>query len=246
MKIVTLNTWGGIAGVEGLMEFFKKHQDVDIFCLQEIFNGEEDKNFKHSEKKEYNLFNLIQKNLPDHIGFFRPHLKDIYGLALFTKKLFSVIEEGEYFVHKNKGYLPEDNYGFHARNIQFVKINDGKKEICVINFHGLWNGQGKGDTEDRIKQSENIVSFIKDLKTPYVLCGDFNLLPDTESLKMIESLDVRNLIKDYNITSTRTSFYDKDVKFADYAFASKDLKVINFQVLPDEVSDHSPLYLEVE
>jgi len=34
--------------------------------------------------------------------------------------------------------------------------------------------------------------------------------------------------------------------FADYAFASKNIKINQFQVLPDEVSDHLALLLDFE
>lgn len=35
-------------------------------------------------------------------------------------------------------------------------------------------------------------------------------------------------------------------KHADYAFVTKGLNVLDFKVLPDEISDHSPLLIEVE
>jgi endonuclease/exonuclease/phosphatase family metal-dependent hydrolase len=54
---------------------------------------------------------------------------------------------------------------------------------------------------------------------------------------------MRNLIREYKITSTRTSFYPKTEKFADYFFVSPEVQVNDFQVLPDEVSDHAPLLL---
>ncbi|MGH7175090.1 MAG: endonuclease/exonuclease/phosphatase family protein, partial [Minisyncoccia bacterium] len=56
---------------------------------------------------------------------------------------------------------------------------------------------------------------------------------------------MRNLIEEYKITSTRTSFYDETEKFADYAFVSPEAKVLDFKVLPEEVSDHAALYLEI-
>ena len=57
---------------------------------------------------------------------------------------------------------------------------------------------------------------------------------------------MRNLIHEYNINSTRTSFYTKPEKYADYIFTSKDLLIKNFEVLPEEVSDHAALLLEIE
>ena len=56
---------------------------------------------------------------------------------------------------------------------------------------------------------------------------------------------MRNLIKEFGVTSTRTSFYTKPVKFADYVFVSKDINLKNLKILPHEVSDHTPLLIEV-
>lgn len=251
MKIITLNTWGGQAGTKNLLQFFEKYNDIDIFCLQEIFNGGEnnfsEKNEKESKLREYNLFNLIQEVLPDHQSFFRPHLKDHYGLAMFIKKDILISEEGEYFVHKDKDFFPTDKLGFHARNIQYVTTKINNDDITILNFHGLWNGQGKSDTEDRINQSKKIISFIKSIKNDFILCGDFNLSPDTKSLQMIEQeLSVHNLISEYDITSTRTSLYTKENKYADYVFTSKNIKIKKFEVLSDEVSDHAPILIEID
>ena len=55
---------------------------------------------------------------------------------------------------------------------------------------------------------------------------------------------MRNLIKENNITSTRSSHYEKDVKFADYILVSRDIKIRTFEVLKDIVSDHLPLFLD--
>ncbi|MCU0680644.1 MAG: hypothetical protein MUF50_05100 [Planctomycetes bacterium] len=58
-----------------------------------------------------------------------------------------------------------------------------------------------------------------------------------------------NLIEKYKITCTRSSYYRNlasHTHFADYAFISPEIMVNNFFVLPDEVSDHLPLFLEFE
>jgi endonuclease/exonuclease/phosphatase family metal-dependent hydrolase len=165
---------------------------------------------------------------------------------MMVKKDIEILEEGEIFVYKHKGYIPEGDLGNHARNIQYVKVSNSGNELSVINFHGLWNGKGKGDTEDRILQTKNILDFIENLSHEIVLCGDFNLRPDTESIKLFEDAGMHNLIKEYGITSTRTSHYTKDEKFADYAFVSQGIKVKDFKILPDEVSDHAALYIEIE
>lgn len=57
---------------------------------------------------------------------------------------------------------------------------------------------------------------------------------------------MHNLISEYNVTSTRSSLYTKEEKFADYTFISKGIAVQGFRVLQDVVSDHLPLLLEFD
>jgi endonuclease/exonuclease/phosphatase (EEP) superfamily protein YafD len=140
--------------------------------------------------------------------------------------------------------LPEGDIGNHARNIQFITTEFQDSPLTVVNFHGLWNGRGKGDSEDRLNQSKKIKEFVETLQGNVVMCGDFNLLPNTQSVQILEDIGLKNLIKETGVTSTRTSHYTKPDKFADYIFISRDINVKDFKVLPEEVSDHSALYLE--
>lgn len=115
----------------------------------------------------------------------------------------------------------------------------------IMNVHGLWNGMGKTDTPERIAQSEKIKEFMDNVPDRKILCGDFNLKPDTRSLKIIAD-GMHDLIDKYNILSTRTSYYPKEEKFADYVFTSPDIKINKFSVLRDEVSDHAPLLVDFD
>ena len=112
-----------------------------------------------------------------------------------------------------------------------------------MNVHGLWNGNGKTDSPERIKQSQKIREFIDSEEAPKILCGDLNLRPDTESVKILGK-GLHNLIQIHNITSTRTSLYPKEERFADYIFTSPEIPINAFQVLEAEVSDHSPLLID--
>lgn len=241
MKLVSLNIFGGRVH-KPLLDFLKEHENIDFFCFQEVYDNAEGKEIIYLDAK-LNIYKDIEAVLLDYKGYYRPHLKDYYGLAVFVKKGINVVQEGEHYVHKNKGYIPVDHVGFHAKNIQYIKVRSNKKDIFIINFHGLWNGKGKTDTEERLNQSKKIKEFVDSLLGEKILCGDFNLLPDTKSLEILEQ-GMSNLIKVYGITSTRTSLYTKPVRYADYVLISPDIKVENFTVLPDEVSDHCPLFLE--
>lgn len=249
MKVISLNTWGGEAGVPELLSFLQEHRDVDVFCFQEVWNGGEHMLGKKGggswlERRVTTLLSDIRSALPEYRDFYRPHFYDFYGLALFVKDGLEIVDEGEHYIYKEKGWVSSEEFGNHARTLQYVTIRTPMGLQTIVQLHGLWNGKGKGDSDDRLEQSERIAQFVSTLTNPFVILGDFNLRPDTESVGKLENIGLRNLISEYGITSTRTSHYTKPEKFADYTFVSKGTTVEDFKVLPDEVSDHAPLYLE--
>ena len=238
MKIVSLNTWGGRV-YKPLLEFFKTHSDVDVFCLQEVYhNAVTEVVKKENFEDALNLHTDIQEILTEYQGYFRPHVDNCYGLAIFAKKDLKVEEEGDIMIFNVHDYKKGAN---HSRNLQYLKL----KNLTIANVHGLWNGKGKTDTEERLDQSKIIKGFLETTNTPNVLCGDLNLLPDTKSIEILELAGMKNLIKEFAVTSTRTSYYTKPEKFADYMFVTPDINVVDFKVLPEEVSDHSALLLEI-
>jgi endonuclease/exonuclease/phosphatase family metal-dependent hydrolase len=243
MTIISLNTWAGVL-LDPLLEFFCQYRDTDIFCLQEIYKNAIGKETSGHATLEMRLtiFEQIEEVLRDtHEGYFHPCHKDFYGQAIFIKKGIQVEEEGSIFIFENPAPAKR---GLHSRNLEFVRIQHAGEPLVIANVHGLWNGMGKTDSDARLEQSRRIRDFIKGRQEQVIVVGDFNLNPDTESIA-IASEGMRNLIAEYGITSTRTSHYEKPGKYADYALVSPGVNVADFKVLPDEVSDHAALYLEI-
>jgi len=247
MKLITLNTWGGRIN-EPLLDFIRKNKSkIDIFCFQEVFKGgvsDAHKDLSNTLNINHILYEQITEILDGYNNLFCSFHKNAYGIACFVKKDIEIIKEGSVVVYENNDFpnvLREDLD--HTRKMQWIHIKKNNKEYTVMHTHGHWTGVNKSDTEDRIKQSEKIITFSDKIKTPKILCGDFNLRPDTISTSILEK-SFKNLIKDYKVSSTRTSFYKKEERFADYIFTSEDIETLCFRVLPDEVSDHSALYIE--
>ena len=252
MKLLTLNAWGGKMH-EPLLEFIGKMAgDVDIFCLQETFSTPTDLEFSSGAKM--NLYQDIAKILKDYQGYHSPKSKgydyggyigkDVdFGNAFFIKKEIPVLAYEEIFdVISDAGY----DWKEHAiAGAQLVTVQCGATPIAVCHFHGAWiKGTHKKDTPERIEQSWRVKKMLDAFPGEKVLCGDFNLLPDGESIKILEK-GMRNLITDYHIRSTRSSFYKTSgVQFADYVLVTTGIKVEDFKVLPDEVSDHLALELD--
>lgn len=245
MKLICLNAWGGKRKDE-LGAFLKQHSDVDIFCFQEVYDKAEGKDkYFWMQNIDLNHLDTLKSQLPGYECLYHPHLGDWWGLAMFVKKGIEIIDSDEVYVHEQKGFNYDlEIIGHTAKNLQYATLSTPKGERTIINFHGLYTGEGKDDTDARRMQSQNIIAFLKTLDNPYILAGDFNLNPTTESMNLLEAHGMRNLIKEYGYTSTRTPLYEKEGKFADYVLVSGDIETLDFNILPDVVSDHSPLYLE--
>jgi endonuclease/exonuclease/phosphatase family metal-dependent hydrolase len=135
--------------------------------------------------------------------------------------------------------------------VQVLTLETNGKKFTVFNFHGVAQPGNKLDTPQRIQNSKRL-GLIWDslLDSEKILCGDFNLYPEIESIKILESR-ARNLIKEFNIQNTRNQvswdkYPESHQKFADFTFVSPDLKVKSFEVPYNEVSDHLPMILEFE
>ncbi len=123
-----------------------------------------------------------------------------------------------------------------------------ERKLYIINVHGDSRPINKQDSEERIYQSQTIIDFLKDKAGLKIVGGDFNLFPDTQSVKMFEECGYRNLIREYNIDTTRNELawiYPEKHLFADYAFVGPGVEVIDFQVPKNEISDHLPMILEI-
>lgn len=245
---MTLNMWGGILS-ERFPDFFDKHKDVDIFCFQEVYRGAQEK--KNDEfikiwdisKDSLNLFEDLKEILPEYVGYFRPHVEDFYGLAIFVRKNIAVVEEGDIWIYGTGEYKET---GVHSRNLQYVDLKVEDVILRIANVHGIWIPEtDKLDIPERLEQTRIILEFLKQKEIPVVLVGDFNLRPETQSLQAIER-EYTNLLPKYGITDTRTSFYTKECRYADYVFVSDDIKDTKLEVATEEVSDHAALVLDFE
>lgn len=260
MKLISLNIWGAQI-YDPLIDFIKLHkEDTDFFTFQEIFKSDRD---ILSDKIHTNNLEDISKILTEFDYYFSStndgyNLKrkvDFplqFGQATFWNKSLKIENKGEIFVHKKENQIGPTIDGTmrdFPRNFVFTKFNINNKPLLIMNLHGYWEPAPKYDTPQRFKQSQIILDFIKEQNVPTILAGDFNLSPNTLSIGMLDAKLV-NLINKYDITNTRSSLYDPkyidEDKYADYIFTTEDIKVNNFEVLKNEVSDHLPLLLNFD
>lgn len=230
MKIISLNTWHGTQKAE-LRNFLQSHiYSTDIFCLQETVG----------EAIEGILFDLFS---PDDFDFIKTEkfiTEDThYCSHTFIKKPLNFISSHSLLDSKD----PDTGAALAT------KIDTGGHTLSVVNLHGVPLPGHKLDTTGRLRQSKQILNWLKDSDLPTVICGDFNLLPEAKSLEQFTDAGYQSLIKKYNIATTRNRFAwdEHPIKqlFADYTFISPNLAVASFTVPDIEVSDHLPMIVDI-
>lgn len=237
MRIIFLNSWFGEAG-QPYFDFMRtQSKTTDVFCLMEI---------------SPDLFEKLKLILKNYNGFYEKGIilkprKTADGMAIFLKKDLKTVGSGKLITYRNNS----NDTGFS----QYVSINTVKGTLHLMSVHGKSRPGHKLDTAARMEQSRKIIEFFKDKKGPKIVGGDFNLMPETESVKLLEAAGYKNLIKEFGIKSTRNKVSWEQFKnhpgfvkqyFADYAFISPDVKVKNFEVPYTEISDHLPLILDID
>ena len=141
-----------------------------------------------------------------------------WGLATFVRRDLPVIGQVQGFVHK--GFEP-DGYGDHprSRSAHGVRVWDFEhaRAVSVTHMHGLRDLRGKMDTAERAAQAKRLLALLDQLREPgdaVVICGDFNVEAESETLRILEDAGMRELVIGGGHAGTRSSFYEKPGKFA--------------------------------
>jgi endonuclease/exonuclease/phosphatase family metal-dependent hydrolase len=131
----------------------------------------------------------------------------------------------------------------------YIEAQQGDQSVFICNFHGMSRPVNKLDDPNRLLQSKALINFFKD-KGRVVIGGDFNIFPETESIAMFEEGGYRDLIKEFDIKTTRNQvawdmYPDNKQYYSDYVFISPLIELRKFTVPENKISDHLPLEIEV-
>lgn len=263
MKLISFNIGIKIDNSKEIGNFIK-NQDPDIVAFQEIIRHFDDSVFKMYKSKQH-IEEIIGKKLP--YSFFGPQWityamrkngkmhRDFNGLVeqgneIITK--FPILNATNEFFHKDyslelewANFHTED----HPRSVQVAELEVNGKRLQILNLHGLYS-RDKQDSERTINQCKYVLKVAKRKNIPTIIVGDFNLLPETKSIKIIDK-EFRNLVTEHKIESTIPDYdhgtESKRGKFVmDYIFVDDKIKVNNFEVIDTNISDHLPLILDFD
>lgn len=264
MQIMSLNGWGG--KLHDRLIPFLAQAAPDVLCLQEVVHTPDSEKPWLSYRDQgielpqrANFFDEVSAALPDHVAVFCPaargdlwdgdaRIDSQWGLATFVHKSLAIVAQNQGFVH---GQFGANGYGNHprSRSAHAVRIYDFDKgyPIVIGHMHGLRDLAGKQDMPARQMQAHRLAALVKSVAQEgdrMVVCGDFNVLPDSETFDILAKIDLVDLVVRHGFTDTRTSHYQKPQRFADYLLVNALTDYASFDVLKEpEVSDHCPLVL---
>lgn len=239
VKILQWNIWFK-EKVENIIEFIKE-TNPDILCLQELtinseFNGNQDvpKIISQNLNFDYN-FALAQE-------FENGNLQ---GNGIFSK--YKIIENSNFFIAESKN---SNDYSSEGRICAVSKIQLNNRIITIATTHSSYNHKFV-ENDLKLKEISKLTNFFK-INKDIIFTGDLNITPNAESIKLIEN-ELIHCGPNFNEPTWTTKPFSyngfKENKLnwrLDYAFASKDIKVISSKILKTKYSDHLPILIEVE
>ncbi|MBI2442711.1 MAG: endonuclease/exonuclease/phosphatase family protein [Candidatus Levybacteria bacterium] len=250
LKFLQLNMYMGKC-TDNLLSYLKKEQ-FDILSLQEVSGGDV------SFDKTNTFQRICELGYDGEITVTwrfqnKPH--SFFGSAVFFKPEFTLLHKDEIWL---KPYTELKTLeGFDA--VQYPKAvigvileKEGKK-FAVFSAHLAWSPRAH-DTPEKLRQAKIFSDFLKTVKHPFILSGDFNASPETKIVSMFDAFG-RNLTKEYELENTINlrihrhagEIEDEGGVVVDYVYVSKEFEIKKFELLEElDLSDHLGLYVECE
>lgn len=230
--------------LERLLLKYLEKSGVDFACMQEVvqYNGQSLGLISSYHKignslglREQFFSKLISSKLGDKELAFG---NVVYSNVPFTQTS-TVFTRGEY---KNDFNFDEDDYNIRA--FQHVQLEIDGKKLNLLNHHGHHIDSHKLGDDETMRQVSQIIEYIKHLEGSVILCGDFNLSPESDSIKRINE-NLVNLSVAHKLKTTRSKLTYKN-EVCDYIFVSSDIKVNSFVMDDTIISDHNALILDFD
>jgi endonuclease/exonuclease/phosphatase family metal-dependent hydrolase len=243
MKIIQLNIWGGKLGQQ-IIDFLRA-ESPDFVCMQEVNDLK--------GRAGYKFFGTLDeiKAGADFTGVFMSptyssrymEREPEYGNAILSRlpivSAKTVFTRGQY----QRNFDIEQDDG-NIRNLQVVTVEVNGQTLHILNHHGHHVPDSKAGNDETRRQMQVIADTIDTIDGPIILCGDFNLAPDSRSIALINDKLVNlSIVNKLRRTYNQFSIVDA---VCDYIFVNDQIKVRHFAMSEALLSDHKALILDFD
>lgn len=244
MKLIQLNVWMGKI-LQPALQLIEDEQP-DVVCLQEVMDTPEKILIPDLM---FNSLGLIKERGGFDYEFFSPTLempiantRAKFGNAILSK--FPLQNMQTFFVHGafnddlgRKPHIP------NSRNVQTATVA-APNPFTIVNHHGFWEPTPMGSDVTTIVLHK-VHSYIKELPRPLIMAGDFNVIPESNALRIFDSY-LEDLTAAHHVDTTLSQLGKVSGVACDHIFVSPEVRVKTFQVNQRLVSDHLALVLEFD
>ncbi|OGD63896.1 hypothetical protein A2160_01575 [Candidatus Beckwithbacteria bacterium RBG_13_42_9] len=249
LKFLQLNIYKGRL-LDKIIAFLKREQ-FDIIQLQEVCSG-------RFWEQRLDLFQELKNSLPDYHGELAVswRLKNdpdsYFGNATFVKSHIKVVSKQTLWLKPYQEFANPLNtrYELYSRCALILDIKISNQPLVIINTHLAW-GPTPYDKPFKQKQAKHLISYLRQLKKLFILAGDFNLIPETKIIKSFDKLG-QNLTVENGITNTLNPKFHRVKQLfpkglaVDYIFTHSEIRVKNFELIKEDLSDHYGLRLKFD
>jgi len=224
----------------------------DLICFQEYYSKIKGKHVYAKELKEnygYKYWYFEPASVNDY---------EAYGQAIFSK-----------YPITHSGTIVKNEYGINR--IIYADVEKDDQKIRIYNLHlrsfALQNEDKEfiqnpsGDTDktktrrvgrklkqafaSRTEQAEALKEHIQNTKIPYLVMGDFNDTPMSYSVNLIDK-GMKNAFQEKGSGWGVTHYEMLPIFQIDYILASQDFNILNYQIVKRKLSDHYPIWADLQ
>jgi len=182
--------------------------------------------FNHVDyvSRQTGLKNYFQGYHVDNLGLH-------YGTAILSKNELHSSKSHTFKSHS----LISFTKGFVLSTVKWPGENNLYIDVISVHLDFLLDSV-------RQKQINELIAVIGKRDNPVILMGDLNAGPESNAiLSLIELLD----LKAYKFKRDGLETFSKFNKRFDWILISKELEYISYDILPDNISDHSAVISEI-
>lgn len=249
--------------VEAQAKIFEtlKEENPDIICFQEFYSD---------TSKNFNTIVKLKQLGYKHYFFAKELIlrnSDEWGIATFSKypivKSEKLLQEDDLNYFKKRPYkcistdIKFQNQTIRIFNVHLQSIHFGKDEYNLIdnvknpNHSSIEEKAAKKlirklvvGFKERAKQVGRLQKILSEQNIPYMVCGDFNDLPNSYTYNIIsKNMKDAFLESGFGVGAT----FNNNIPFLriDYILLPKEFQATDFRVIKNPISDHFPVVTNV-